>query len=46
MFLDRLWNQVKVSEEMTNFGKIKKVLNFRNHPDVQNGRKYQDDIWK
>ena len=45
-FLDRLWIQIKLSEDATNFGKIKKTVNFRNHPDVQNGRRYEDDIWK
>lgn len=25
---------------------LKKRLNFRNHPDVQNSRKYEEDIWK
>lgn len=45
-YLERLWHQVRLTEETTNFGKIKKSLNFRSHPDVQNGRKYDDDIWK
>jgi hypothetical protein len=44
--LDRLWQQVQLTEGTTNFAKIKKILNFRNHPDVQNGRKFEDDIWK
>ncbi|MCB0369209.1 MAG: hypothetical protein KDD45_07065 [Bdellovibrionales bacterium] len=45
-YLGRLWHQVQQTEESTNFGKLKRMLNFRNHPDVQTGRKYQDDLWK
>jgi hypothetical protein len=37
---------VRLTDSTTNFSKIKKCLNFRNHPDVQNGRKFEDDIWK
>lgn len=44
--LDRLWNQVKLTEESTNFAKIKKTVNFRNHPDVQANRRFEEDIWK
>ena len=44
--MERLWNQVKLTEDSTNFSKIKKSLNFRNHPDIQTGRKYEEDIWK
>lgn len=45
-YLERLWSQVKLTDDTTNFGKIKKGLNFRNHPDVQTGRKFEEDIWK
>jgi len=24
---------------------LKSCLNFRNHPDIQTGRKYDDQIW-
>lgn len=40
-----MWNKVKIDEEHTTFGKLKSTLNFRSHPDVQNGRKYDDQIW-
>jgi hypothetical protein len=45
-FIDKLWNQVKLTEEATNFAQIKHHLNFRNHPDVQNGRRVDEDIWR
>lgn len=35
-----------MNDETTTFAKIKHSLNFRNHPDIQNGRKYEEDIWK
>lgn len=41
----RMWNKVKVDEEHTTFSKLKSSLNFRNHPDVQNSRKYDEQIW-
>lgn len=31
---------------MTSFPSLKHSLNFRAHPDIQNGRRYEDDIWK
>jgi hypothetical protein len=43
---DKLWNQVKINEDTTNLVQIKHSLNFRNHPDVQGGRKYEDDLWR
>jgi hypothetical protein len=38
---DKLCEQVFRDGEITSFGVIKKRLNFRNHPDVQNARKYE-----
>jgi hypothetical protein len=29
-----------MSDGKTNFGRVKKVLNFRSHPDVQTGRRF------
>jgi len=43
---DKLWNQIKQTDDTTNFAQIKHGLNFRNHPDVQSGRKYEDDLWR
>lgn len=43
---DKLWTQIKSSDDTTNFAQIKHSLNFRNHPDVQSGRKYEDDLWR
>ena len=43
---DKLWLQVRLSEESTNFSKLKKTIHFRNHPDIQTGRRFEDDIWK
>ena len=40
----RMWDRVKIDEEHTNFSKIRNCLNFRNHPDVQTGRRYDDEI--
>lgn len=43
---DKLWHQLKLSEENTNFSKLRKTIHFRNHPDIQTGRRYEEDIWK
>jgi hypothetical protein len=45
-FFERVWLTVKMSEEHTTFAHIKQSLNFRGHPDIQTGRKYDDEIWK
>ena len=41
----RMWDRVKNDEEHTTFSKLKTCLNFRNHPDIQTGRKYDDQVW-
>ncbi len=38
-FSDKLWHQLKQSEDYTTFATIKHSLNFRGHPDIQSGRK-------
>lgn len=43
--IHRIWDRVKIDEEHTTFSKIKSSLNFRNHPDIQTGRKYDDQVW-
>lgn len=40
-----MWDRVKSDEQHTTFSKLKSCLNFRNHPDIQTGRKYDDQIW-
>ena len=44
--VEKICEQVCKDGQNTSFGLIKKRLNFRNHPDVQNARKYEEDIWK
>jgi hypothetical protein len=46
VLLEKLCDQVCNNGEDTSFGRLKKELNFRNHPDVQNSRKYEEDIWR
>ena len=41
-----MWEQVKIDDSHTNMLKMKTSLNFRNHPDVVTGRKYDDQIWQ
>jgi Ca2+-binding EF-hand superfamily protein len=36
----KLWNQIKSNDDTTSFSKIRHLLNFRSHPDVQTGRRY------
>lgn len=43
--INRMWERVKNDEEHTTFSKVKSCLNFRNHPDIQTGRKYDDQVW-
>jgi Ca2+-binding EF-hand superfamily protein len=45
-FFERVWNTVKVSEEHTTFSQIRHSLNFKGHPDIQTGRRYDDEILK
>lgn len=37
---------MKVDEFHTNFYHIKTHLNFRHHPDIETGRKYDDQVWQ
>jgi hypothetical protein len=39
LMIPRMWDRVRMDEEHTTFAKIKSCLNFRNHPDIQTGRK-------
>lgn len=43
---NRMWEKLKLDEEHTDLFKMKTSLNFRNHPDVVTGRKYDDQIWQ
>jgi hypothetical protein len=43
---DKLWTQLRSTDETTSFSKIRHLINFRSHPDVQTGRRYEEDIWK
>ncbi len=40
-----MWERVQIDYETTNFNKIKTCLSFRNHPDIQTGRRYDDEIF-
>lgn len=42
----KLWTQIRDNDDTTSFSKIRHLLNFRSHPDVQTGRRYEEDIWK
>lgn len=42
----KLWTQIRNNDDTTSFSKIRHLLNFRSHPDVQTGRRYEEDIWK
>lgn len=42
----KLWAQIRNNDDTTSFSKIRHLLNFRSHPDVQTGRRYEEDIWK
>jgi Ca2+-binding EF-hand superfamily protein len=37
---EKLWSQIRNNDETTSFSKIRHLLNFRSHPDVQTGRRY------
>lgn len=42
----KLWTQVSTNDDTTSFSRIRHLLSFRSHPDVQTGRRHEDDIWK
>jgi thioester reductase-like protein len=37
----KLWAQVRGTDETTSFSRLRHLLNFRSHPDVQTGRRYE-----
>lgn len=39
---ERVWNSIKINEDATTFSHLKQSLNFRGHPDIQTGRRYDD----
>ena len=39
-----MWNSVKINDNLTTFANIKQSLNFKGHPDIQTGRRYDDEI--
>lgn len=44
--MEKVWTNIKVSEEYTTLANIKNKVNLRGHPDVQNRKKYEDEIIK
>jgi hypothetical protein len=38
----RIWQRIREDPHYTTLHKIKSCLNFRNHPDVQTGRRYEE----
>lgn len=42
----KLWTQVRNTDDTTSFSRLRHLLSFRSHPDVQTGRRHEDDIWK
>ena len=43
---ERIWERVKRTENSTTFSHIKQCVNLRGHPDIYNGKKYEDEIIK
>lgn len=44
--INRVWDKVKESETITTFNRVRNAFNVRAHPDIRNGKRYEEEILK
>ena len=42
----RAWQTVRVNEQGTTYNELKRLFNPRAHPDIHNGRRFEEDLRK